>query len=120
VRRNTLRLYIALWLFWNGVCGLLFCSLASLSPCLLEVKIFGFACFFVGKVVSLYSELVNNTAMALETRPFPVLTGRAARDFLEKVENFKTSETRIHIRECNRKYGKMIEDARLRERKFAL
>jgi len=54
--------------------------------------------------------------MALETRPFPVLTGRAAQDFLKKVENFKTTETREHIQECNRKYGKMIEDARQRER----
>ena len=50
--------------------------------------------------------------MALETRPFPVLTGQAAKDFLEKVENFKTPETKKHIRECNRKYGKMIEEAK--------
>ena len=56
--------------------------------------------------------------MALETRPFPVLTGQAAKDFLKKVENFRTSETNEHIRECNRKYGKMIEEARLRERKL--
>jgi len=40
--------------------------------------------------------------MALETRPFPVLTGKAARDFLKKVENFKTTETREHIQEVNR------------------
>jgi hypothetical protein len=53
--------------------------------------------------------------MALETRPFPVLTGQAARDFWEKVENFKTTETREHIQECNHKYGKMIEKARQRE-----
>jgi hypothetical protein len=39
--------------------------------------------------------------MALETRPFPVLRGKAARDFLKKVENFKTDETREHIREVN-------------------
>jgi len=54
--------------------------------------------------------------MALETRPFPVLTGQAARDFLKKVENFKTSETKEHIRECNRKYGRMIEESRQREK----
>jgi len=54
--------------------------------------------------------------MALETRPFPVLTGKAARDFLKKVENFKTTETRKHIQECNHKYGRMIEEARQRER----
>ena len=54
--------------------------------------------------------------MALETRPFPVLTGKAARDFLKKVENFTITETKEEIRECNRKYGKMIEEARQRER----
>ena len=54
--------------------------------------------------------------MALETRPFPVLTGQAARDFQKKVENFKTTETREHIQKCKRKYGKMIEEARQRER----
>jgi len=53
--------------------------------------------------------------MALETRPFPVLKGKAAKDFLKKVETFKTTETREHIQECNRKYGMMIEEARKRE-----
>ena len=57
--------------------------------------------------------------MALETRSFPVLTGKAARDFLKKVENFKTTETREHIQECNHKYGRMIDEARQRERKLA-
>ena len=56
--------------------------------------------------------------MALETRPFPVLTGRAARDFLEKVENFKTDETREHIREVNRQVRRMIEEAKTRESKL--
>jgi len=50
--------------------------------------------------------------MALETRPFPVLTGQAAKDFLKKVENFKTDETREHIREVNRAVRKMIEESR--------
>ena len=50
--------------------------------------------------------------MALETRPFPVLTGQAARDFREKVANFKTTETREHVQEVNRWARKMIEDAR--------
>ena len=50
--------------------------------------------------------------MALETRPFPVLTGQAAMDFLEKVENFKTSETREHIQTVNRGVRKMIEESR--------
>jgi len=56
--------------------------------------------------------------MALETRPFPVLTGQAARDFLKKVENFTISETKEEIREYNRKYGKLIEEARQREKKL--
>jgi len=55
--------------------------------------------------------------MALETRPFPVLTGQAARDFLKKVENFQTPETKEHIQEVNRWARKMIEEARQRERK---
>jgi hypothetical protein len=50
--------------------------------------------------------------MALETRPFPVLTGKEARDFLKKVENFQTTETREHIQEVNRWVREMIEDAR--------
>jgi len=57
----------------------------------------------------------NIIIMALETRPFPVLTGQAARDFLKKVENFKTTETKEHIRVCNHKYGKMIEESRRQE-----
>jgi len=56
--------------------------------------------------------------MALETRPFPVLTGQAARDFLKKVENFQTTETKEHIQEVNRCVRKMIEEARQRERKL--
>jgi len=56
--------------------------------------------------------------MALETRPFPVLTGKAARDFLKKVENFKTDETREHIREVNKAVREMIEKAEQRERKL--
>ena len=47
--------------------------------------------------------------MALETRPFPVLTGKAARDFLKKVENFKTTETPEEIKEVNRWVKKILE-----------
>ena len=54
--------------------------------------------------------------MALETRPFPVLTGQAARDFLEKVENFTITETKEEIREYTRKYREMIDRARQRKR----
>jgi len=50
--------------------------------------------------------------MALETRPFPVLTGQATRDFLKKVENFKTTETREHIQEVNRWVGEILEKSR--------
>ena len=47
--------------------------------------------------------------MALETRPFPVLTGKAARDFLKKVDNFKTTETPEEIKEVNRWVKKILE-----------
>jgi len=50
--------------------------------------------------------------MALETRPFPVLTGQAARDFLKKVENFTIPETKEEIREYNRKVRESIEKSR--------
>ena len=50
--------------------------------------------------------------MALETRPFPVLTGQAAKDFLKKVENFETPETKEHIREVNQAVRKSIEKSR--------
>ena len=50
--------------------------------------------------------------MALETRPFPVLTGQAAKDFLKKVENFQTSETKEHIQKVNHAVRKMIEESR--------
>ena len=50
--------------------------------------------------------------MALETRPFPVLTGKAARDFFEKVENFKTTETPEYVREVNRWVREILEKSR--------
>ena len=50
--------------------------------------------------------------MALETRPFPVLTGKAAREFLKKVENFTTTETPEEIREINRWTGDILEKSR--------
>ena len=49
--------------------------------------------------------------MALEIRPFPVLTGQAARDFLEKVENFKTTETKEHIHEVKRLVRESVEQS---------
>jgi len=58
--------------------------------------------------------------MALETRPFPVLTGQAAKDFLEKVENFTTNETREHIREVNEWVRKTKEELRQRDKKLCL
>jgi hypothetical protein len=47
--------------------------------------------------------------MALETRPLPVLKGKAAKEFFEKVKNFKISETPEEIREINRKVRESIE-----------
>jgi len=58
---------------------------------------------------------VNNKKdiiMALEIRPFPVLTGKAARDFLKKVENFKTTETPEEIKEVNRRVRESLEKSR--------
>jgi len=46
--------------------------------------------------------------MALETRPFPELSGQALIDFLEKVKNFKSKTTREEIIEGLRKVRKMI------------
>jgi hypothetical protein len=46
--------------------------------------------------------------MALETRPFPELSGQAVVDFLEKVKNFKDDTTREEIIEGLRKVRKMI------------
>jgi len=37
--------------------------------------------------------------MALESRPFPELSGQALEDFLEKVENFKDDTPLERIRE---------------------
>ncbi|MDR0688078.1 MAG: hypothetical protein LBF55_05250 [Prevotellaceae bacterium] len=50
--------------------------------------------------------------MALETKPIPVLRGKAARDFWEKVENFKISETREEIRELNKQVRESIEKSK--------
>jgi hypothetical protein len=56
--------------------------------------------------------------MALETRPFPELSGQALVDFLEKVKNFKDDTTREEIIEGIRwvrretaKQQKRLEDA---------
>lgn len=60
----------------------------------------------------MFVPLQKNTTMALETRPFPVLTGQAARDFLNKVENFTINETREEIREYNRQVRQSLEKSR--------
>ena len=50
--------------------------------------------------------------MALETRPFPVLTGQAARDFLKKVENFTIPETPEEIKRINQEVRESLEKSR--------
>ena len=50
--------------------------------------------------------------MALETRPFPVLTGQAAKDFQQKVENFRISQTKEEVQEINRKVCESIAKSR--------
>ena len=47
--------------------------------------------------------------MALEIKPIPVLRGKAAKDFWNKVKNFKTTETREHIQEVNSAVCESIE-----------
>jgi hypothetical protein len=56
--------------------------------------------------------------MALETRPFPELSGQALIDFLEKVENFTIKDSREELlermrwgREIIAKQQKKLEDA---------
>jgi hypothetical protein len=47
--------------------------------------------------------------MALETRPIPVLRGKAARDFYKTLETCTVSESREEVQESNRKYKEMVE-----------
>lgn len=54
--------------------------------------------------------------MALETRPIPVLKGKAAKDFFKTLEKCTVSESRAEVREINRKMQAMIERAEKRER----
>jgi hypothetical protein len=54
--------------------------------------------------------------MALETRPFPELSGQALIDFLEKVKNFKDDTPREKIIEGLRKVREMI--AKQREKQY--
>jgi chromosome condensin MukBEF MukE localization factor len=50
--------------------------------------------------------------MALETKPFPELTGQAAADFLEKVENFKITQTKEDIQRIKQAVRKSLEKSR--------
>jgi hypothetical protein len=50
--------------------------------------------------------------MALETRPIPVLKGKAARDFFKTLANCKVSESREEVQEINRQMRKMLERSR--------
>jgi hypothetical protein len=54
--------------------------------------------------------------MALETRPLPVLKGKVLKEFLEKVKNFKISETPEEVREANRWVQETIDEEREIER----
>jgi hypothetical protein len=55
--------------------------------------------------------------MALETRPIPVLKGKVAKEFFERLKTCKVSKTREEIQEINRWGREIIEKARERERK---
>jgi hypothetical protein len=50
--------------------------------------------------------------MALETRPIPVLKGKAARDFVKALEKCEVSQSREEVREINRKVREMIEKSK--------
>jgi hypothetical protein len=47
--------------------------------------------------------------MALETRPFPVLKGKVAKEFFERAKNFKLSKSKEEVQEINRKVRESIE-----------
>jgi hypothetical protein len=57
--------------------------------------------------------------MALETRPIPVLKGKVAKEFFERLKTCKVSETREEIQEINRWVREMVEEEREREREEA-
>ena len=50
--------------------------------------------------------------MALETRPVPVLKGKAARDFYKTLEKCTVSESREEVQELTRQWLPVIEQAR--------
>jgi hypothetical protein len=50
--------------------------------------------------------------MALETRPIPILKGKAASDFFKTLENCKVSQSKEEVQEINRKVRTMIERSR--------
>ena len=50
--------------------------------------------------------------MALETRPIPVLKGKAARDFFETLKKCTVSESREEVQEINRKMQAMLKRSR--------
>jgi hypothetical protein len=54
--------------------------------------------------------------MALETRPLPVLKGKVAKEFFEKVENFKFSKSREEVLEINRWVMETINEMKEREK----
>jgi hypothetical protein len=54
--------------------------------------------------------------MALETKPFPELKGKAAKEFFEKVKNFKTSRSKEEIMEINRWVQETIDEMHEREK----
>jgi len=53
--------------------------------------------------------------MALESRPFPELSGQALEDFLEKVENFKDDTPLERIREGVRWVRREMDRNRIRK-----
>jgi regulator of replication initiation timing len=54
--------------------------------------------------------------MALETRPIPVLKGKVAKEFFERLKTCEVSKTREEVQEINRRVRKSIEESQAKER----
>jgi hypothetical protein len=54
--------------------------------------------------------------MALETRLIPVLKGRVAKEFFERLKTCTVSQSREEVRISNRQIREMVVEERSRER----
>jgi hypothetical protein len=54
--------------------------------------------------------------MALETRPIPVLKGKVAKEFFERLKTCTVSQSREEVQRSNRRIREMVEEERERVR----